>query len=162
MRFRLLGCLSLSAAAVFFAGCGGEKAPPLGRVTGTVTLDGQPVPDAAVTFAGANPGDSPSIGKTDATGNYELSYSRRYKGATIGEHTVYISTYQPKTDENPQTKKELIPAKYNGKSELKATVKRGANKLPFDLKSGGEIIQPDDDDQPAKKGKKGRSKTGCF
>ena len=94
----------------------------------------------------------------DASGNYELYYSRGHKGATIGEHRVYISTYQGKTDENPQVKKEAIPAKYNGKSELKATVGRGANKLNFDLKSGGEIIQPEDDDQP-KKGKKGKAGT---
>jgi hypothetical protein len=144
------------------AGCSGDKVPRLGRVTGAVTLDGQPVPDASVTFDAAQPGESPSIGKTDASGNYEMYYSRGHKGATIGEHTVYISTYQPKTDENPQSKKETIPAKYNGKSELKATVNRGANKLDFELKSGGEIIQPDDEDQPTKKGKKGRSKAGCF
>src|SRR4051812_30730093 len=119
------------------AGCSGEKVPRLGRVTGTVTLDGTPVPDASVIFGGAKPGESPSLGKTDASGTYELYYSRGHKGATIGEHPVYISsdasgtyelyysrghkgatigehpvyisTYQGKTDENPQAKKETIP-----------------------------------------------------
>jgi hypothetical protein len=142
-------------------GCSGEKVPRLGRVTGTVTLDGTPVPDASVIFDAAQPGESPSLGKTDASGTYELYYSRGHKGATIGEHPVYISTYQGKTDENPQAKKETIPAKYNGKSELKKEVKRGSNKIDFDLKSGGEIIQPDEDEQP-KKGKKGKNQAACW
>jgi hypothetical protein len=138
------------------AGCSGEKVPGLGRVTGIVTMDGQPVADASVTFDAAKPGEPPSLGKTDSSGNYELYYSRGHKGATIGEHAVYISTYQGPTDENPQSKKETIPTKYNGKSELKVTVTRGKNTHDFPLKSGGEIIQPDEDDQP-KKGKKGKS-----
>ena len=46
------------------------------------------------TFEGAKPGESASHSKTDANGNYELYYSRGHKGATIGEHKVYISTYQ--------------------------------------------------------------------
>ena len=32
------------------AGCGGDKLPPLGKVTGTITLDGEPLPNARVTF----------------------------------------------------------------------------------------------------------------
>src|SRR5262245_33508473 len=113
--------LCLAAAAL---GCGGEKVPRLGRVTGTVTLDGQAVADAVVQFGGVKAEESTSFGKTDAAGNYELYYSRKHKGATIGEHPVYISTYQAATDDNPVTK-ERIPAIYNGKSELKETVKRG-------------------------------------
>jgi hypothetical protein len=157
-----LQCALLSAATalVLIAGCSSEKVPGLGRVTGTVAMDGQPVADAAISFEGTKPGEPPSLGKTDSSGNYELYYSRGHKGATIGEHVVYITTYQGPTDENPQPKKETIPAKYNGKSELKATVNRGQNKLNFDLKSGGEITQPDDEEQP-KKGKKGKSATGC-
>jgi hypothetical protein len=86
-----------------------------------------------------------------------MYYSRGHKGATIGEHEVYITTYQPGTDESPQAKKETIPVKYNGKTELKETVKRGKNTINFELKSGGEIAQPDDDNQ-SKKGKKGKTK----
>ena len=145
---------------VLAVGCSGEKVPGLGQVAGTVTLDGKPVADAAITFVGAKPGESPSIGKTDASGNYELYYSRGHKGATIGEHVVYISTYQPPTDESPQPKKETIPVKYNGKSELKETVKRGKNTINFDLKSGGQIVQPEKEDQ-SKKGRKVKGRAGC-
>ncbi len=161
MRLETRSIAFLFAVLVALAGgCSSEKVPGLGQVTGTVTLDGKPVPDASVMFAAAKPGESSSVGKTDANGNYELYYSRGHKGATIGEHEVYITTYQPGTDESPQPKKETIPVKYNGKSELKETVKRGKNTINFELKSGGEIVQPDEDGQ-SKKGKKGKSKSGC-
>lgn len=153
LRTGFTACFLVAAAL----GCSGEKVPRLGKVTGTVTLDGQPVADAVVQFAGVTPEEPPSIGKTDAAGNYELYYSRKHKGATIGEHPVYISTYRAATDDNPVVK-ERIPVAYNGKSELKETVKRGAQKIDFTLK-GGEIVHPDQIEAAAaakakKKGKK--------
>src|SRR6476620_11746826 len=102
----------LTIGAVFIlslVGCRGENVPGLGRVTGTVTLDGKPVADASVMFEGAKPGEPPSLAKTDASGVYELYYSRGHKGATIGEHAVYISTYREANDENPTAQKETIP-----------------------------------------------------
>ena len=160
MRLCSQSVLWFVLAAACSAGCSGEKVPGLGRVRGAVTLDGQPVADAEVIFEAAKPGEPPSMGRTDASGNYELYYSRGHKGATLGEHLVFIGTYQAPTDESPQPKKEKIPAKYNRKSELKVTVGRGTNMLNFDLKSGGPIIQPEEEDA-TKKGKKVRSKTGC-
>jgi hypothetical protein len=142
-----------SSLPVLLTACNPEKVPKLGAVTGTVTMDGQPVADAAVTFDGANPGEPPSLGQTDSSGKYELYYSRGHKGATIGEHVIRISTYGGSTADDAEPRKETIPARYNVKSELKAEVKRGANNHNFDLKSGGEIIQPGQ--EPPKKGKKG-------
>jgi hypothetical protein len=152
--WRISISFTLMALSGLLAGCNPEKLPRLGKVTGTVTLEGQPVADARIQFDGANPGEPPSTGTTDASGKYELYYSRGHKGATVGEHTVSISTYEPATDDNPQVKKETIPTKYNGKSELKSTVKGGTNKIDFDLKAG-EVTQPDQPDPKAKK-KKGK------
>jgi len=146
--------LTAAIAIVGLVGCNPEKLPRLGRVTGTVTMDGQPLPDASVLFEGANAGEPPSMGKTDAAGKYELYYSRGHKGATIGDHKVIISTYQAGDDDNPKGVRQTVPSKYNAKSELTGAVKRGQNKLDFELKSGGEIIQPDE--QPQKKGRKGK------
>jgi hypothetical protein len=154
IRLRLNVLVAVLAVVGLITGCNSERLPRLGKVTGTVTLEGQPVADAQVMFEGANPGEPPSIGKTDASGKYELYYSRGHKGATIGEHVVYISTYEPATDDNPQVKKEAIPIKYNGKSELKSAVKRGSNKIDFQLQAG-EIVQPNQPDPKAKK-KKGK------
>jgi hypothetical protein len=153
--FRLLASISLiSAFVVFAAGCNREKLPKLGTVTGRVTMDGQPVPEATVIFESTKEGESPSLGKTDADGRYELYYSRGHKGATPGEHVVRISTYNVPGDDGGQVQKETIPSRYNVKSELKTEVKRGRNvDVNFELKSGGEVLQPGE--EPAKKGKYG-------
>lgn len=160
MRHGRLTCLLTAYAllAVFAVGCNPEKLPGLGAVSGTITMDGQPVPDATVIFDGAQPGETISQGKSDASGKYELYYSRGHKGATIGEHLVHISTYDETGEDNSQIHKETIPARYNAKSELKATVKRGSNKVDFELKSGGEIIQPGEPEAPAKGKAKFRGK----
>jgi len=121
-------------------------------------MDGKPVPDAMVAFDPVGGDAAPAMGRTDASGNFELYYSRSTKGAKIGEHAVRINTYQETGDDNNrQIHKETVPSRYNANTELKATVKRGTNKIDFALKSGGEIIQPD---QPPPT-KKGRSSTGC-
>jgi hypothetical protein len=141
------------------AGCNSEGLPGLGRVTGTVTMDGKPVPDALVAFEPVDGSAAPAMGRTDANGNYELYYSRGNKGAKVGENSVRINTYQETgEDDGRKIQKETIPARYNVLTELKATVNRGSNKVDFALKSGGEIIQPNEEES----GKaRRRSVTGC-
>jgi hypothetical protein len=155
----------LAVAAVGFlslgtVGCNRENLPGLGRVSGSVSMDGKPVPDATVIFTPSEAGATASLGRTDASGKYELYYSRGNKGAKIGEHSITINNYQDAGDEGGQGKPETIPAKYNVKTELKENVKRGSNTIDFALKSGGETIQPNE--EPGKGKKKGRSATGCW
>src|SRR5437868_4294739 len=97
------------ACVVLAAGCNREGLPKLAPVSGVVTLDGKPVSDALVTFDASKPGEPPSQARTDASGTYELYYSRGHKGATIGEHEVHISTYgESGEDDNRQVRKEVI------------------------------------------------------
>ena len=158
LRLPVVRSLCIVAAIMSLVGCGGEKLPGLGRVEGTVTMDGKPVPEAMVWFEPSNGKTAAAIGQTDAEGHYELFFSRGHKGANVGENLVKITTFREISDESGnQVRKETIPARYNVKTELKADVKRGTNKLDFELKSGGEIVQPGEE-APAKKG---RSATGC-
>lgn len=117
-------------------GCGGSGVR-LGRVTGKVTLAGQPLPDALVTFSPVA-GGSPSGGKTAADGTYTLVYSRKDDGALVGEHTVTISTFQPEMEDPPAPAvPEKVPFKYREAEELpKVTVKSGSNTLDFNLEAG--------------------------
>jgi hypothetical protein len=126
--------LPLICGVVLTTGCAQKPKgmPDLAPVTGTVTMDGQPLAKASIAFVSQS-GGQVSFAGTDGAGKYELRYSGRYKGAMIGENTVQIST----ASENPVGPewKDPIPAKYNKKTELKADVKQGTNTFDFDLKS---------------------------
>lgn len=138
----------LLLAVVGLVGCGGDA--NLGTVTGTITLDGQPVSDATVNFSPKS--GSPSNGRTDSAGKYELSFSRSKKGAEIGEHTVRITTYRkanPDAETPVAAVPEKIPAKYNSKTELKKTVTSGNNTIDFPLKADGPVVQPSEKLDPS-------------
>lgn len=139
---------SLLAVLLFLAstGCSPNSGlPDLGTVTGVVTLDGQPLPGVSVKFVPAD--GRTSSGMTDASGKYELTYTRDVKGAPVGEHKVYISGQGGEGGGNPNEEggggggsavepyTGTIPAKYNEKTTLTATVKPGANTCNFDLES---------------------------
>lgn len=128
----LCGLLALGAICVV-SGCGSSN---LGTVSGTVTLDGQPLADALVSFY---PEDGrPSTGTTDSSGNYTLSFTPTEDGALIGNHIVRITVAQVEGEQEPGAPKtkETIPEKYNAKSELKFEVKSGSNTdANFDLQS---------------------------
>lgn len=126
-RRRAVAALGLALAGLA-AGCQSDR-PPLGRVGGTVTLDGAPLAGALVVFTPDGPGRS-ALATTDAAGRYELSFLRDIAGANVGTHTVRITT----ATEN-RGGKEILPERYHVKTELKATVESGTNTLDFALES---------------------------
>ncbi len=109
-----------------FVGCG-ETGPKLAPVTGRVTLDGGPLENADVFFQ-PDGSKSPSVGRTDANGRYELAYKRGVMGGMVGSNTVRI-TISSEVVANPPN----IPARYNTESELTKEVKSGRNEINFDL-----------------------------
>ncbi|MEW4486866.1 carboxypeptidase regulatory-like domain-containing protein [Thalassoglobus sp. JC818] len=139
MPMRILLCLMLIAP---LAGCGGSD-NDLQRVTGKVTLDGQPLPDAFVVFA-PKEGGTTSYGKTDSQGVYEMMFSDDEKGAWVGVNVVKISTGDVGSG-NSAGAKEKVPAVYNMSSTLTADVAAtGSNEFNFDLKSdAGRIVEAD-------------------
>lgn len=112
-------------------GCSRSHQPPLGLVSGTVTLDGVPLPNAIVRFTPTGPGRT-SEGITDADGHYELRYLRAIRGANIDQHTVRITTA---SEENGG--RELLPPHYHARSEIEARVVNGTNRLDFALRLRG-------------------------
>jgi len=122
------------AVALATAGCGGGAA----SVSGVVTLDGKAVEGASVTFApasGDGGGLGGSYGKTDAQGRYSLRTVAGDKtGAAVGKHKVSISLSRGDPNNPDSGGKELIPAKYNAKSELTFEVPSGGtDKADFTL-----------------------------
>lgn len=121
----MAAALSLS---LFVVGCGtpGDQ-PPVGRVTGKITIDNQPLVGVIVSFM-------PDLGRaatgvTDENGEYDLIYLDGVKGCKIGPNSVIFAV---PTGGSPS---HAIPKKYQSKSDLKAEVKAGSNTFDFDLKS---------------------------
>ena len=117
----------LACLVCLVLGCGVSDQPPLGRVTGKVTLDGQPLVGVIVNF-------QPETGRaataeTDASGNYDLIYIYGTNGTKVGKNTV--SFRWPDGVEG----KQPLPKAYTGATNQVVDIKAGRNKLDWELKS---------------------------
>lgn len=101
----------------------------MGSVSGTVTMDGQPVRGIKVVFESVAGGAS-ALGFTNDEGNYSLYFPGDKEGAPPGEYLVRL-TGAERDDAPPLT----IPAKYNVESDLKRTVEAGSNDFDFEITS---------------------------
>lgn len=129
--FKFLALLP-TFAIISFVGCtgsGGDDAPELGQVSGTVTMEGAPLANVSVTFTSTD--GQVSFCTTDADGKYSLLYRNNAKGAKVGNHIVTIETVL-EAPSGPGYK-DPIPAKYNSKTTLSAVVKAGENPTDFKL-----------------------------
>ena len=131
------GCL----AAGFTAGCGySPDLPPVAEVSGTVTLDGNPLPRGTVQFV---PDESqgttgaPGVGYIDSNGRYELS-TAGVKGAIVGKHKVAVVALEDFDLMTTSYAPSLVPERYNDadSSGLAFEVKAGESNV-IDLKLTG-------------------------
>lgn len=88
-------------------GCGGPK--PV-KVSGVLTLNGEPVEGANVQFVPADDGKRPASGITDKTGKFELTCFESKDGALPGDYKVVI-TYTPPVETEPGGKTEQVMKK---------------------------------------------------
>jgi hypothetical protein len=120
-------------------GCGGDANVGL-DVNGSVTLDGKPLPSGTISFATA---DGKSLGTAEVSdGRYEIPAAA---GLQPGTYQVEILSVVPtgKTVKNPdfpgetiEEVRNVIPPRYNVKSELKAELKpEGDRQFSFSLSS---------------------------
>jgi len=133
VRPGLIPAVATLLALAFLTSCGNGDRPPLGTVHGTVTLDGNPLAKATVSFHPVG-GGRQSSDRTDKEGHYKLTYLRDLLGAKIGPHKVTIRTAGAE-DTEAAHEKERVPAKYNEKTTLECEVKSGENTFDFTLES---------------------------
>ena len=144
MRSMLCGAMIVVMAMI--VGCG-DDGPKVYKVTGTITIDGAPVPEnTTISFIPVKPtGMQAAAATTDAAGKYTLSSPANPKkaGALPGEYMVAIHNKVPDdnlTEEEREAKrqtelenggmvsapkvKDLLPKMYANASSsgLKATV----------------------------------------
>jgi hypothetical protein len=143
-RHSFAQCVFLSAALavqalLFLPGCGKSGYSELGLVdvSGTVTLDGKPLPGAKVAFESED--KRSAMGTTDSSGRYILMYDSQTRGTTPGAKIVRITTVEVGEGggaaEGAAVAKETLPARYNRQSELKADVSPANKTFNFELKS---------------------------
>lgn len=127
------------------AGCGKSDVVP---VSGTVTIDGQPLANATVVFEPDSDAKEPgpgSTGVTDENGRYTLQVmTTNAPGARVGKHKVKITAYEgdakaPSSDPNAVKNpfgKPLVPLEYNAQSTLIFEVPaKGTSTADFKLTS---------------------------
>jgi len=130
--------LALSATTLAAFACG-SSGPAMGRVSGTVTYKGKPVPKGTVSFLPTTPGARNATGEIHPDGSYSLQTENPNDGAQVGEYSVTIFSHdEPVLDyvpTKPVPKKILTPQKYEkpDTSGLKATVASGSNTVNFEL-----------------------------
>lgn len=139
---------ALPLLAWVLIGCHGPETThvPLVKVSGTITLDGEPLANAVVVFEGED--GSFSFAETDSRGRYALKFDSQSRGTTQGRKTVRISMNRrllglnsndeggPGDSAGGSFKKqptERIPEKYNLRSTLSAHVTASARRFDFDL-----------------------------
>lgn len=150
-RFIALACIPLCIAT----GCGSAPRADyhkldLVEISGTVTLDGEPLAGALVTFE--EPDQTFSYGRTDAAGRYQLMLNSEKSGVLRGEKLVRIRTATAATEgeedeEDPDAKpvadadRERVPGCYNRHSQLQVMVREDDASFDFDLTSDcGEAL----------------------
>lgn len=133
---RVSYCLAGAFVALLvLSGC----SPNAATVTGTVTLDGQPLKTGDVSFHPAGGNGAVAYGKIDANGKYVVSTGDE-TGLAPGQYavTVVATEAMPQPTGNVEViPKVLTPLKYNTPetTDIKVEVKPGANEIPIDLKS---------------------------
>lgn len=113
---------------------GGVKLPPLGYVTGKVTYDGQPAPNAVVRFMPVpeqgQESDSKkftkirtSFGVTDEKGEYKLMYMEGVQGVAVGKCRVWLELTPPL----------IVPGDFSPAGVTMRDVKSGSQTYDFSL-----------------------------
>ena len=137
LRTQLFSLIIISLTTLIMGCSGGEEGPKLLPVTGTVTLDGEPIPDASILFK-----DPTGKNKSYFASVKDGAYSTKME---VGKRKVLISDNRQSKDKmvdnaagtgKEPAMEQYLPAEYNEKSTLKIdVVSGGENQFPFDLKS---------------------------
>jgi hypothetical protein len=140
-------CLGLLVIGLSGCGEGTSQSDTAVPVTGTVTLDGKPLPGANLTFIPllADQGQG-GVGSTDAAGKYEVKHFRTGKGLEPGKYRVAVSKLVLQdgspipagtTSAADLATKDALPPQFSdpNNTNLSADVASGGKPIDFDLTS---------------------------
>jgi hypothetical protein len=137
MSRRNSGLLFVTMGLVFAAGgCSADSSR--GTVDGTVTLDGTPLASGIIRFVPID-GQTPTAEATINHGTFAAVVPIGEKRVSISASKVVGKRKMYETPDSPTVDvvEELLPARYNVRSELSITVNPGTQHPEFVLNSGG-------------------------
>jgi hypothetical protein len=132
-------CLSRSFVVfglILGLACAGGCSSGEGIVNGEVTVDGQPLKQGIIRFVPVD-GKSPTADAAIADGRFSATVPVGEKRVEISAPKVVGKQKMYNTPDSPVVEEvaELLPARYNVRSELTMTVQKGSQEKRFDLKS---------------------------
>lgn len=140
--------IALAFMMVAVIGCGGGSSEPLVdvvAVSGKVTLNGEPLSGAGITFIPQGAGTGrPCYGATGDDGAYVLKTQDGREGCPVGKCKVIISKYAMEdgtpVGDDPEAGAlgmEHLPPQYSSaeKTKLSADVPAGGKSFDFDLEA---------------------------
>lgn len=126
------------------SGCGGSSdGLPREAVSGAVTVDGLPLESGAIQFFPASKGGGIAVSGGSPVEGGEFSIDRE-SGLVPGRYKVAINAAEPENlgrrakghARKGAPIKDMIPAKYNSKTELEVEIEKGgSNRLKLELHS---------------------------
>ena len=133
----LLAALALAT----IAGCGAADDLEKAVVSGTITFRGQPIEKGEIRFLPSGDTRGPMSAAPILDGRYEVTGRG---GVPLGTHRVEIRAFRPQEGAKPLgdlpgvepgelPKEQYLPAKYNEKTELVATIEPGSGKITRDF-----------------------------
>lgn len=134
-RDRLSPMVWAAGLGLIVAGCGADA--NVGQIRGNVSLDGQPLASGLIRFVPVD-GQSPTADAPIADGAYSATVPPGDKRVEITSAKVVGKRKAYDTPDSPTIDiiTELLPARYNTRTELTLTVVPGDQQQEFALSSG--------------------------
>ncbi|WP_146119128.1 hypothetical protein [Blastopirellula marina] len=136
---RMCQTLAVLALAIGLAGCGPDDG--MVGVSGTITMDGKPVPEGSITFTPVDGKGRPGGGAFE-NGSFS---TRAFPGETAvqihGHEIIQLpNPTQEQVERGLDTeRKSIVPGVYNNASKLRIDISPENNTFDFDLTSDGKI-----------------------
>ncbi|MDR3232137.1 MAG: hypothetical protein LBT46_00460 [Planctomycetaceae bacterium] len=133
--------ITLLIVTLSIAGCGQRGLKGLSKVSGTITLNGQPLEGATISFSPQTPDTRGAAALSGAGGNFQVTTLHSNDGVQPGEYLISVSKIESEgilpaaevrrigaKNYHPQ-RTQMVPEKYlkAETSDLKITVRKGRN-----------------------------------
>lgn len=137
-RVGVARAVCLLTLALVMSGCG-DDGLPMGEVTGTVTVDGEPAQTGSIAFFPTD-GKSPTAGGAIEGGRYtaQVPLGESKVEVRVSKIVGHRKLYDTPDSPTQPLLEEVLPAKYNSQTELLIDVTSGVNEQDYDLEAGNE------------------------